>query len=596
MAEWEELTDDQGNVYYYNAATQETTWTKPGSGDWVTYTTDDGREYYYNEKTQETTWEKPGELTPEENKSEEIEEPGALNDVDRELKEKPVLQSDLQKAISEVKLNSRKNFLQLLATHDVDSTWSFHRVMSKFIKEPAYWAVDDSLERKQIYDEYLDSRLRSEISSKETMVGKFTADFVALLEQLHQEGRINTDTRWISVARLLVDEENPVFIHTALSDAEISAIYYEFIEKIRIAENAEISKKKQQALDELESYLTKVNTSLVASSAKWEQLYEQLQADSRFQANKHFKSLDKLDILELYMTKIFPSTVKSLRDDLESVRRANYRQDRKARNGFKNYLKLLKITAKSSFSELVPTFEENDAYIELCGRNGSLPLELFWDVVNEAYQELKLRKDLIDGYLVDMRRHDPSFDYEAVLNSSDLFLLIILESADERMGSLKLLPKEELLEIYQGLKEDHEKSREHARRVLEDKVSAQVGVLGSWLREHHELLAFVSVGGPDKEAPLVLDSLFKIVKYDYESLIESLAAVEEFNTLRNLCENLDAGRLAVAVESATHKFAQLVQQKPTTAPSTRKRESQDPPEPQAKRTKPAPRAPVIINY
>ena len=43
--EWEELTDEQGNTYYYNSVTQETTWTKPGSiGDWLVYTTDDGRE------------------------------------------------------------------------------------------------------------------------------------------------------------------------------------------------------------------------------------------------------------------------------------------------------------------------------------------------------------------------------------------------------------------------------------------------------------------------------------------------------------------------------------------------------------------------
>jgi uncharacterized protein with LGFP repeats len=62
---WEELTTDDGRVYYANDSTGETSWDKPTAGGdglppgWEELTTDDGRVYYANESTGETAWEKP---------------------------------------------------------------------------------------------------------------------------------------------------------------------------------------------------------------------------------------------------------------------------------------------------------------------------------------------------------------------------------------------------------------------------------------------------------------------------------------------------------------------------------------------------------
>ncbi len=74
--DWTEVQDDEGQTYYYNTKTEETSWDKPTSFDsktkdsdakpkegtveeWVETQDDGGRTYYYNTKTEETSWDRP---------------------------------------------------------------------------------------------------------------------------------------------------------------------------------------------------------------------------------------------------------------------------------------------------------------------------------------------------------------------------------------------------------------------------------------------------------------------------------------------------------------------------------------------------------
>ena len=72
---WEAQEDDEGNVFYYNEVTEETTWKKPRKGDleagggrgggrqllagWEEHVDDDGATYFYNAKERRATWSLP---------------------------------------------------------------------------------------------------------------------------------------------------------------------------------------------------------------------------------------------------------------------------------------------------------------------------------------------------------------------------------------------------------------------------------------------------------------------------------------------------------------------------------------------------------
>jgi len=106
--DWSALYDAEGNIYYYNNVTEETTWDKPSEphiplekgfdeiqkaqeeGTWEQHTDEGGNVYYYNTATEVTTWDKPEEfennkqINEDENQGEEEEEPLPSSPISRD--------------------------------------------------------------------------------------------------------------------------------------------------------------------------------------------------------------------------------------------------------------------------------------------------------------------------------------------------------------------------------------------------------------------------------------------------------------------------------------------------------------------------------
>jgi YHS domain-containing protein len=60
-----ELSDADGNTYYFNQASQESRWTKPTAemlpDGWVRMVDDEGTAYYFNTYSGESQWDVPSE-------------------------------------------------------------------------------------------------------------------------------------------------------------------------------------------------------------------------------------------------------------------------------------------------------------------------------------------------------------------------------------------------------------------------------------------------------------------------------------------------------------------------------------------------------
>lgn len=520
---WEEVADEEGRIYYFNNITQETSWDKPLKRRWKTYLTDDGKQYYYNEETGETAWEVPDEdkesIVVDDRESNPLMEDDTgtsapinfkthikTSEVDEKLAEQGVVRNDI---IDPPKFKSFKEaeevFMDFLKSNSVDSTWSFQAVMSKFIKSPIYWAIPDSLHRKKLYDDYLVQRLKEEMSNKSAIAENFEKNFNQVLQDYEKRGYIKYHTRWFTIKRLLIEEENPIFKNSFLSDKDISKLYNKYISELRDKIDNNQHKDREQALDELELYLTQTNPKIVSESRDWEALYDNLQKDSRFKANKHFTVLKKQDILELYINKIHRNTVDILRSKVRKMEEKNYRADRKAREAFKNYLeRCVPINGNTLFRDVFPMLENENSFIELCGRNGSSPLDLFWDIVDAKYQDLRLKKNIIETILSEMKALKGQEFNDEIMSSKESFVKTFIHINDDRLSAFDYRSKNvnensnELELVYDSIKRDLETQKELLQLNVQKEIRHRIRKLAqSFLRNNKYKQFMTIVNGPE---------------------------------------------------------------------------------------------------
>lgn len=268
----------------------------------------------------------------------------------------------------------------------------------------------------------------------------------------------------------MIEEDNSIYKHSILSDKEIWESFNKFTTKLKDAHEKELNDQRLQALSELESYL--VNNGNYSNSSSWEVLYERLIIDPRFIANKHFNILTSVDILQLYKSKIYPNVISELKGKVEKISKQNYRSDRKAREDFKKLLLLLdlNINSNTTFQKIFPVLEGEDTFIEICGRDGSTPMELFWDVVDEKYQSMKLKKDIIEN---ELRRN---FEFKSVVTGSKEDFIKIIKN-DLNNETITKLEDEELDEIWESLARDVKIEQQQ----FEKKREVAVVACGSWL-------------------------------------------------------------------------------------------------------------------
>lgn len=505
---WQPVEDGQGRIYYYNTETQETNWENPDASIsliWKTYATEDGKEYYYNESTGETTWEKPEELESGETRRNIIAEKNGIsdgahacqetttldvttesqpvNEEERKLSQLPPVKSALtDKLVKKPVKEAQENFIKMLESKGVDSTWSFDRVIREFVSTPEYWAVNSALERKSIFEEHLMNRLKAQYLSKTELLQTFKKNFLEVLEKYYEQGKIKSTLRWVLAKKILIEDENPIFKNSVVPDSKIEKIYREFKVGIELELNSEIEKQKKQALAELESYLIQITSGQKNYELTWLSLHTTLQTDPRFKANKHFKILSKLEILLLYSRKVYPRILAKIEEDLAAVQKINYRSDRKARQAFKQLLQSKNIRANSVFKDL--EVEDEDAFIEICGREGSSPLEFFWDIVEEKKQFLKVKKELIEQSLTAHEAVHKNFVLEELYDSFDVFVCTLREVKDERLAVLDLenpASIEELKAIYDTILEDRKCIKLKAVLRLERELNDRSRVLSTWI-------------------------------------------------------------------------------------------------------------------
>lgn len=295
--------------------------------------------------------------------------------------------------------------------------------MAAVVKEPAYRALKDTRERREVFEEYQADLKREETEKEQARVVKLKSDFRAMLQRYDNVRRYST---WKNVRPTI--EREAVFRSTDKDD-ERKAIFDEYVADLQQQYQEKRYKDHEEAMRELGSIMKEVN---IGPETRWADAQVLLENNASFKHEK-FDTLTKSEVLDTFV-----GHVRGLWDDVNSAKqRSKQTQIRKARKAREGYMDLLSelhnqdaILADTPFKTALPLISADPRYEALLGNirtgdprdDGSSPLELYLDFIDDLDRDvrdlavhaevalksarIKMRPDLELSDLLSAVRHD----------------------------------------------------------------------------------------------------------------------------------------------------------------------------------------------
>lgn len=156
---------------------------------------------------------------------------------------------------------------------------------------------------------------------------------------------------------------------------------------------------RQRNLDNLSKLIQNLDLNV---STRWRAAHEIILGAPAFRQNPEMQKIETIDILtvwEEYSRRLEQEhETESKRLRIERVRKA-----RKAREGFVALLHELKhdgiLTRQSKWKELYPRIKKDERYEALLGMQGSSPLDLWMDVVDDMQDEVERGAEKVEQAL-----------------------------------------------------------------------------------------------------------------------------------------------------------------------------------------------------
>ncbi|KAB8339229.1 hypothetical protein FH972_022163 [Carpinus fangiana] len=433
---WQEVKDQNGKAYYWHTGTKQTQWEKPAdlktpaelAASWKEYTAEGGRKYWHNTETQETTWDEPEAVRnaqaqlPDAQRQPQVPEFVAgsglhnLYQNDRQLE--PYRERGHSDRRSDFHRNEGHNnfvpasnpnepnydtleeaeaaFMRLLKRSGVKPDWTWEQAMQATIKDPQYRGIKDPKDRKTAFEKFVqEARLQDKEKEKER-VAKLRDDFNNMLRS-HPD--IQHYTRWKTAKPII---EGETVFKSSGGEAEKRQLFVDYSIQLRKQHAEREAKDRKAALEEISSVLGSLD---LEPYTHWKDAQGMLKEHEQFQNDAKFKALSKPDVLTA-----FDHHIKSLERFLnEEKQREKSQKARRERQNRDQYIKLLnelhrggKIKAGTKWMEVRPLVEEDARYTAILGQEGSTPLDLFWDILEEEELILRRKRNEAADVLVDI--------------------------------------------------------------------------------------------------------------------------------------------------------------------------------------------------
>ncbi|WVF65736.1 hypothetical protein IAT40_000468 [Kwoniella sp. CBS 6097] len=444
-SQWSVHKNAEGRVYWSHAVTKQSVWEKPdelktpfekalSKTQWKQYTSKD-RPYYVNTVTKETKWDLPPELQELKKQVEEREERRARGqegsrsptpeDI-RELRAAAALAmapytggasaSPSTQAGSETPAQVQKpvipphevitmppggfsnyaqaeeGFIYLLKREGVNETWTWDQTMRKIIMDPLYKALDTLAEKKAAFEKHTNSIIEARRQAKEGRIAKLRPIFHRMFASSPE---IKSYSTMKTAERVF---EGDRYWREAQYD-ERALILEEYVDDLRrMEESAErqLRDRNVKALAEL------IRTLDISVSTRWRGAHDLIVSSPEFKADTSLQKIETIDMMNVYDEYARQLELEH-EEESRKLRIENIRKARKAREGFKALLHEMQskgqLTRTSKWKDTYKQVKSDERYIALSGIQGSSPLDLWMDAVDDLGEETERAAEKIQRAL-----------------------------------------------------------------------------------------------------------------------------------------------------------------------------------------------------
>mmetsp|Transcript_14042 Transcript_14042/g.38365 ORF Transcript_14042/g.38365 Transcript_14042/m.38365 type:complete len:585 (+) Transcript_14042:160-1914(+) len=372
---WTEHQHGDGRRYYYNRITKASSWDKPdclktkeermNTTSWKEYKTADGRDYFYNTVTKQSVWEMPIELKRLRGSAKEDSEEEEENAEEEEEKEVP------EYATQEDRRNA---FKELLEEKGVKTTMKWEEALKLIQDDRRMNALNTAGERKQVFAEYITQTKKREKEEEREKRKRAKDEFIDAVKAWPD---LKPDSRYKDVAEVFFEKE----WFKLIDEDERDELFQDFMDEHEKRMKEDRRKTRKEYVEKVKKIYEE--NSEISTLSRWRDVQDCLRD------NETFRWLSKLEALTSWEEWLSETEKK----EIEDLTKAKYRQERLARDNFRDLLVDLrkegKLKMSTAWREVAQIVQSDKQYLAMIGLPGSAPHDIFDDFLEELAEKYK---------------------------------------------------------------------------------------------------------------------------------------------------------------------------------------------------------------
>ena len=305
-----------------------------------------------------------------------------------DLNSLPIINGDNSKEIKELSNLSREDqenyFKNTLKKLGITSTWKWEDASRILYRESIWKVIKTFSEKRNLFNEYINDLKNKERQEKELKREKLKAKFRQLLQE---DNTINSDFTYAEgVAKYSHDDR-----WRAVDENDREDLFEDYIDLIYKKEEDEW-KKSREIKKKL--FLEKLKISGVTSGTLWKNI------QYNFKDDPVFVSMEKIDQIQTFADYIVKLEKSEKKEKNTQLNYKNFLNREKFRELLQINIENKKLNMETKWKDFILEIKDKEEYWNMLGQEGSTPLELFQDTIQQLKKEYKMNKNILKNIII----------------------------------------------------------------------------------------------------------------------------------------------------------------------------------------------------